>query len=80
MWKVGGKLALSARKLVVSAGRRICPDELVVDVTTLGVGKTIFVGDPAREPEIRYSRNHRCLRRSRNPCFAALRLRLVGSV
>ena len=38
--KVGGKLALSARKLVVNL-----PDELVVDVTTLGVGKTIFVGD-----------------------------------
>ena len=40
--KVGGKLALSARKLVVSA---LVENELVVDVTTLGVGKTIFVGD-----------------------------------
>ena len=39
--KVGGKLTLSARKLVVS--------ELVVDVTELGVGKTIFVGDLAFE-------------------------------
>ena len=43
--KVGGKLALSARKLVVSALVENLPDELVVDVTTLGVGKTIFVGD-----------------------------------
>ena len=38
--KVGGKLALSARKLVVSALVENLPDELVVDVTTLGVGKT----------------------------------------
>ena len=36
--KVGGKL-------VVSALVENLPDELVVDVTTLGVGKTIFVGD-----------------------------------
>ena len=36
--KVGGKLALSARKLVVSALVENLPDELVVDVTTLGVG------------------------------------------
>lgn len=43
--KVGGKLALSARKLVVSALVENLPDELVVDVTELGVGKTIFVGD-----------------------------------
>ena len=43
--KVGGKLTLSARKLVVSALVENLPDELVVDVTTLGVGKTIFVGD-----------------------------------
>jgi len=43
--EVGGKLALSARKLVVSALVENLPDELVVDVTTLGVGKTIFVGD-----------------------------------
>ena len=33
------------RKLVVSALVENLPDELVVDVTTLGVGKTIFVGD-----------------------------------
>lgn len=43
--KVGGKLVLSARKLVVSAPIDKLPDEIVVDVTTLAVGKTIFVGD-----------------------------------
>ena len=43
--KVGGKLTLSARKLTVSAQLDKLPDELVIDVTPLGVGKTIFVGD-----------------------------------
>ena len=43
--KVGGKLALSARKLVVKALEENLPDELVVDVTPLKVGQTIFVGD-----------------------------------
>ena len=43
--KVGGKLVLSARKVVVSALVENLPDEVVVDVTELGVGKTIFVGD-----------------------------------
>lgn len=43
--KVGGKLALSARKLTVSALAEHLPDEIVVDVTNLGLGKTIFVGD-----------------------------------
>ena len=43
--KVGGKLTLSARKLTVSALVENLPDEIVVDVTPLGVGKTIFVGD-----------------------------------
>ena len=43
--KVGGKLALSARKLTVSCMLDKLPDEIVVDVTSLGVGKTIFVGD-----------------------------------
>lgn len=43
--KVGGKLVLSARKLIVSAPVDKLPDEIVVDVTELGVGKTIFVGD-----------------------------------
>ena len=58
--KIGGKLVLSARKLTVSAQLDKLPDELVIDVTPLGVGKTIFVGDlnfdgvkfltPARRP------------------------------
>lgn len=43
--KVGGKLQLATRKLMVSAMADQLPDELVVDVTPLGVGKTIFVGD-----------------------------------
>ena len=43
--KIGGKLALSARKLVVKALEEHLPDELVVDVTPLKVGQTIFVGD-----------------------------------
>ena len=43
--KVGGKLALSARKLVVKAMVDQLPDEIVVDVTPLKVGQTIFVGD-----------------------------------
>ncbi len=43
--KIGGKLALSARKLVVSGLIENLPDELVVDVTPLKVGQTIFVGD-----------------------------------
>lgn len=43
--KIGGKLALSARKLTVSAMVENLPDEIVIDVTPLGVGKTIFVGD-----------------------------------
>jgi len=49
--KVGGKLTLSARKLIVSATVDKLPDEVVVDVTPLGVGKTIFVGDLAAMPE-----------------------------
>ena len=43
--KIGGKLALSARKLTVSGMIENLPDELVVDVTPLKVGQTIFVGD-----------------------------------
>ena len=43
--KVGGKLALSARKLMVKAMVDQLPDEIVVDVTPLQVGQTIFVGD-----------------------------------
>ena len=44
--KVGGKLALSARKLVVSALVENLPDEIVVDVTELGVGKTSLILAP----------------------------------
>ena len=43
--KIGGKLALSARKLTVKALLDKLPDEVVVDVTPLKVGQTIFVGD-----------------------------------
>ena len=43
--KIGGKLALSARKLTVKGLVEYIPDEIVVDVTPLKVGQTIFVGD-----------------------------------
>ena len=43
--KVGGKLQLATRKLIVSGMLDKLPDELKIDVTPLGVGKTIFVGD-----------------------------------
>jgi large subunit ribosomal protein L25 len=43
--KVGGKLTLSKRKLTVSGLAEHLPDELVIDVTTLELGKSIFVGD-----------------------------------
>ena len=46
--KVGGAVLYDG-KLVVSALVENLPDELVVDVTELGVGKTIFVGDLAFE-------------------------------
>ena len=47
--KIGGKLALSARKLTVKALVEYIPDEIVVDVTPLKVGQTIFVGDLKEE-------------------------------
>jgi len=47
--KIGGKLALSARKLMVKAMVDQLPDEIVVDVTPLQVGQTIFVGDLKQE-------------------------------
>ncbi|MDR2894697.1 MAG: 50S ribosomal protein L25/general stress protein Ctc [Alistipes sp.] len=43
--KMGGKLVQSKRKLTVSGLLANLPDELVVDITELGIGKTIFVGD-----------------------------------
>lgn len=47
--KLGGKLALSKRKLRVSALIKDLPDTIEVDVTELGLGKSIFVGDLAIE-------------------------------
>lgn len=43
--KMGGKLMLSKRKLHVQAEMNNLPDEIVVDVTELGLGKTVFVED-----------------------------------
>ena len=41
----GGKLMVSARKLKVSAPYDKLPDELVIDITTLQLGKSILAGD-----------------------------------
>lgn len=43
--KLGGKLSLSKRKLRVSALAKDLPDTVNIDVTDLGLGKSIFVGD-----------------------------------
>ena len=43
--KLGGKLVVNVRKLKVSAMKENLPDELVVDITKLGLGKTINAGD-----------------------------------
>ena len=43
--KLGGKLTLSKRKIFVSAMAEDLPDELVVDVTNLELGKSISVGE-----------------------------------
>ena len=43
--KLGGKLTLSKRKVRVSALVKDLPDTVEVDVTNLGLGKSIFVGD-----------------------------------
>jgi large subunit ribosomal protein L25 len=43
--KLGGKLMLSKRKLRIQGETNKLPDEIVVDVTELGLGKTIFVAD-----------------------------------
>jgi large subunit ribosomal protein L25 len=43
--KMGGKLVQSKRKLAVSGLLKDLPDELPVDISELGIGKTIFVGD-----------------------------------
>ena len=43
--KAGGKLALQMRELKVKALYNVIPERLVVDVTSLGLGKTIKVGE-----------------------------------
>ena len=43
--KAGGKLALQVRKLKVKALYNAIPERLNVDVTNLGLGKTIKVGE-----------------------------------
>jgi large subunit ribosomal protein L25 len=43
--KMGGKLVQNKRKLTVSGLMKHLPDELVVDISNLGIGKTIFAGD-----------------------------------
>ena len=43
--KAGGKLQVLRRKLAVSGLEENLLDELVIDITELGVGKTINVGD-----------------------------------
>ena len=43
--KAGGKLSLEMRKLKVNGIYTQIPDRIVVDVTTLGLGKKIAVGD-----------------------------------
>ena len=43
--KAGGKLALQVRKLKVKALYNLIPERLVIDVTKLGLGKTIKVGE-----------------------------------
>ncbi len=43
--RAGGKLALQIRKLKVKALYTAIPERLVIDVTSLGLGKTIKVGE-----------------------------------
>lgn len=43
--KAGGKLSLSMRKLKVKAPYTAIPERLVVNVDTLGLGKSLAVGD-----------------------------------
>ncbi len=43
--KAGGKLALQVRKLKVKALYNLIPEKLIIDVTNLGLGKTIKVGE-----------------------------------
>ena len=41
----GGKLTLAVRQIKVTAPYKQIPEELVIDVTNLGLGKTIKVGE-----------------------------------
>lgn len=43
--KAGGKLSLQMRKLKVKALYNVIPERIVIDVTKLGLGKTIKVGE-----------------------------------
>jgi large subunit ribosomal protein L25 len=43
--KAGGKLILSKRKLRIQGEMNKLPDEIVIDVTDLALGKTVFVSD-----------------------------------
>jgi large subunit ribosomal protein L25 len=43
--RAGGKLALQIRKLKVKALYNQIPERLTIDVTSLGLGKTIKVGE-----------------------------------
>lgn len=43
--KLGGKLTVQKRKLRVSGMVENLPDSLEIDITDLGIGKSIFVGD-----------------------------------
>ncbi len=47
--KAGGKLALQVRKLKVKALYSAIPERLVIDVTSLGLGKTVKVGELSYE-------------------------------
>ena len=47
--KAGGKLALQVRKLKVKALYNQIPERLVVNVTNLGLGKTVKVGELSYE-------------------------------
>lgn len=43
--KLGGKLTVMKRKLRVSGLENNLPDELTIDISELGIGSSIFVGD-----------------------------------
>ena len=43
--KAGGKLSLQMRKLKVKALFNVIPERIVINVTNLGLGKTVKVGE-----------------------------------